>query len=186
MNSEFKDNLMKRDADNQSARARYEKSLAGMLESPLQWWRKAGLILGMLVSVGTLVLCAVLAIHFRHGPAVLLQGFAIGGIFGIAGAIITGRILLRGTYHRRRDSVAQASLIWVFTVLMEVVFMEMDGLYPKSGGRMTLFGLVFFIGGAVLLLRTVIEQSELRTREKLLEVQLDVAEMKDAMGSVGR
>lgn len=30
---------------------------------------------------------------------------------------------------------------------------------------------------------TVIEQSELRTREKLLEVKFDVAEMKEVMGN---
>lgn len=181
MNSEFKDNLMKSEADNSSARARYEKTLAGLMESPLEWPRKAGLIFGFLVSIGTIILSAILAIRFHNGPAVMLEGFALGGAFGIVGAIIVGRILLRGTYHRRRDSVAQANLIWVFVVLMEVVFMEMDGLYPKSGGRMTLFGLVFLIGGAAILLRTVIEQSELRTREKLLEVQLDVAEIKEAM-----
>jgi len=36
------------------------------------------------------------------------------------------------------------------------------------------------IGASVILLRTVAEQSELRTREKLLEIQLDVAELKEA------
>lgn len=186
MNSEFKDNLMKSEADNSSARARYEKALAGLIESPLEWPRKAGLIFGLVVSIATVVISAILAIRFRTGPAVMLEGFALGGAFGIVGAVIIGRILLRGTYHRRRDSVAQANLIWVFVVLMEVVFMEMDGLYPKSGGRMTLFGLVFLIGGAVLLLRTVIEQSELRTREKVLEVQFDLAEIKEAIGKSGR
>ena len=186
MNSEFKDNLMKSDAENASARARYEKSLVGLIESPLQWPRKAGLVFAMLISIGTLVLCAILAIRFRNEPAVMLQGFALGGIFGIVGAILIGRILVRGAHHRRRDSVAQANLIWAFTVLMEVIFMEMDGPYPKSGGRMTIFGLVFLIGGAVLLLRTVLEQSELRTREKLLEVQFDVAKMKEAIGKSGR
>ncbi len=186
MNSQFKDNLMKSEADNASARARYEKSLAGLMEFPLEWPRKSGLVFALLVSIGTVVLSTILAIRFHNGPAVMLEGFALGGVFGIVGAVITARILLRGTYHRRRDTVAQANLIWVFVVLMEVVFMEMDGFYPKTGGRMTLFGLVFLIGGAVLLLRTVIEQSELRTREKLLEVQLDVAEMKEAMGNAAR
>ena len=186
MNSEFKDNLMKSETENSSARARYEKTLAGLMESPLEWPRKAGLVFALLVSIGTVVLSAILAIRFHNGPAVMFEGFALGGVFGIVGAVITGRILLRGAYHRRRDSVAQANLIWGFTVLMEVVFMEMDGLYPKSAGRMTIFGLVFLIGGAVLLLRTVIEQSELRTREKLLEVQFDVAEMKEPIGKSGR
>ena len=36
-------------------------------------------------------------------------------------------------------------------------------------------------GAAVMLLRTVIEQAELRTREKLLEIQYELAELKEAM-----
>ena len=44
----------------------------------------------------------------------------------------------------------------------------------------TILGLVFLIGASVLLLRTVIEQSELRTREKLLELQYDMAEFKES------
>jgi hypothetical protein len=46
---------------------------------------------------------------------------------------------------------------------------------------MTLLGLVFLVGAGVLLLRTVVEQSELKTREKLLELQYEMAELKEAM-----
>jgi hypothetical protein len=38
----------------------------------------------------------------------------------------------------------------------------------------------------VLLLRTVIEQAELQTRQKLLEIQYEMAELKEAMSKQDR
>jgi hypothetical protein len=178
---QFKDKLLAADTQKQSSRTQYERELAGMLESPLEWYRRAGLVFGTLTSIGVVILSAVLAARHRDGPGILLAGLAVGAAFGIAGAIMAGRILLRGSYRHRQDSTAQANLIWVFTVLMVTLFMLMDGFYPKSGSRMTIFGLVFLVGAAVLLLRTVIEQSELRTREKLLEIQYEMAEMKEML-----
>lgn len=179
MNQEFREKLMAAEPDNPAGRAEYEKRLNALLEEPITWKRKGGLLLAIAASLASIVISTVLAVRFRHGPAVVLEAMAIGAGFGIVGLIVAGRILLRGVYHRRRDTVTQANLIWVFTVLLQVTFMEADGLHPQSGMRLTIFGLVFLIGASVLLLRTVIEQSELRTREKLLELQCDVAELKD-------
>jgi len=181
MDSEFKDKLMNADAAESPARLEYERKLAAMLESPLNGSRKAGLVFGTIVGIGTAVLCAVLMIRFRHAPAILPAGLAIGAIFGIAVAIVAGRILLRGTYRHRGDTVTQANVIWVFTVMLTTMLMLMEGLYSKTSVRLTVFGIVFLIGAAVMLLRTVIEQSELRTREKLLEMQYEMAELKEAM-----
>ena len=181
MSQEFREKLMAAEPDNPAGRAEYEKRLAALLEEPITRTRRGGLLLAILVSLATVVVSGVLAVRFRHGPAVVLEGMAIGAVFGIIGLIVAGRILFRGVYHRRGDSVAQANLIWVFTVLLQVTFMEADGLHPQAGMHLTVFGLVFLIGASVLLLRTVIEQSELRTREKLLELQYEMAELKDAL-----
>ncbi len=50
---------------------------------------------------------------------------------------------------------------------------------PNSivGLRMIICGLVFLVVGAVFLIRHVIEQSELKTREKLLEIEYRLAEL---------
>lgn len=176
MSQEFRDKLIAAEPANGAGRAEYEKKLAALLEEPITWTRRGGLVLALLVSLASLVISGVLAVRFRHGPAVVLEAMAIGAGFGIVGLILAGRILLRGVYRRRSDSVAQANLIWIFTVLLQVTLMEADGFYPQTGMRFTIFGLVFLIGASVLLLRTVIEQSELRTREKLLELQCEMAE----------
>jgi hypothetical protein len=185
MTSPFKKNLI--DSDDQTpadapARVRYEKQLAALFESAITPALKSGLIFGALTGVATVILCgSILAVH-RPNPPVLIEAMSLGIVFGIAAAVFCVRVLMRGTYRRRSDATFYAGLIWGFTVLMQVAFMQADSLHPQSAPRFTAFGLVFLIGASVILLRTVIEQSELRTREKLLEIQLEIAEMKQIAG----
>ena len=180
MTREFKNKLMAADLVDSSPRAIYERKVSEMLEAPLQGPRKAGPIFATGVCLFTFVLCVANAIRFRHGPTVVLAGMALGVVFGVIGAILALRILIRGTY-RQRDNAAQAGLIWVFTVLLVTLFMIGEGLASRDSVRMTVWGIVFLISAAVMLLRTVIEQAELRTREKLLEIQYELAELKESM-----
>lgn len=69
---------------------------------------------------------------------------------------------------------------WGFTVLVVTVAMVCA---PENvvGTRMVLSGLVFLVMAAAFLIRHVIEQSELKTREKLLEIEYRLAELADRM-----
>ena len=181
--SSFKSNLLNSDSPlpaDAPARARYEQQLAGLFESPLTPARKAGLVFATAVGIGTAILCTAILILQRPAPPVVIEAMTIGILFGLGGAVVCARSLIRGTFRRRGDATAYAGLIWVFTILMQVTFMQADALHPQTAPRFTAFGLVFLIGASVILLRTVIEQSELRTCEKLLEIQLEIAEMKQA------
>jgi hypothetical protein len=111
---------------------------------------------------------------------------AIGVVFGLAGLGLLGRILLRGTYRHDRDSTQQAGLIWVFVVLLVTIFMVAGGLGSIQGVGLIVCGIVFLIGAGVMLLRTVVEQSELRTREKLLELELRLAKINEDLGKIRR
>ena len=148
-----------------------------MIETPLTWYRRTGIIFAMTACAATVVIAAVIAIRYRQGPASVLEAMALGGVFGLAGLVILGRILLRGKYRRDRDSSAQAGLIWVFVVLLTTVFIAAGGVSTIQGVGLTVIGIVFLIGAGVMLLRTVIEQSELRTHEKLLELELRLAQI---------
>ena len=89
------------------------------------------------------------------------------------------RIAWRGALERRLDSKRIASMVWVFTVLMMVFFL-MAGMSVEDrllGLMMIGNELAFLIGAGVYWLTYRIEQAELNTREKLLQLELRLAEL---------
>jgi hypothetical protein len=185
MNRELQDKLISAEAENPQFRAEYERRLTAMLETPLTWYRKSGLIFGLVVCAATVVLSGVIAFNYPHAPPGVLAGRAVGVVFGLAGLIIVARILYRGVYRLGRDSMVLTGMMWGFVVLLEVIFLMTGGIDFKGIG-LVIFGLVLMIGAGVGLLRTVIEQSELRTREKLLELELRLSKIDEDLGKLGR
>lgn len=181
MNQELRDKLIGADAENPALRAEYERKLAALLEPRLTWYRRTGLVFAMIVCVATVIIAAVVASRFRHGPSSVLAGMAVGAGFGLAGLFLCGRIAIRGTYRMGRDSTAQAGLIWVFVVLLVSIFMVAGGISSIQGVGLTVDGIVFLIGAGLMLLRSVIEDSERRTREKLLELQYELAQISQSL-----
>ena len=185
MNQEFKDKLMDADTENPHLRAEYQRKLAAMLEPPLTWYRRTGLVFAMCVCVVTLIIAAAIAFQFRHGPSSVLAGMAVGAGFGLAGLFLCARILIRGTYRMGRDSTAQAGLIWGFVVLLVTIFMVAGGTSSIRGIGLTVDGIVFLIGAGLMLMRSVIEDGELRTREKLLELQHELSQIRNSLHKHG-
>ena len=74
-----------------------------------------------------------------------------------------------------------AAMVWVFTVLMMVFFL-MVGMSIEDrlkGLLMIANGLAFLVGAGVYFLAFRIEQAELSVREKLLELELRLAELSE-------
>ena len=153
-----------------------------MIEKPLNLYNRIGFAFGAAAAVAGGIAGEVLAVKRRHTSPAAVAGLAIGGVLSLIGAVLAGRVLIRGKLDRQRDPIAYAGIIWCFCVVIVTAFMLAGGIDSVRGIGLTIFGLVFLLGGAVLLLRTVIEQSELRTRQKLLEIELRLAQIADGLG----
>ncbi len=107
-------------------------------------------------------------------------GFAAGALFGIAWAILAIRIIRRGSIHLKLDTGMAAGLSWAFPVFLVTMFMVWA---PNDliGLRMILSALVFLLMGAMFMIRNWIEQSDLQSREKLLEIEYRLAELTEAV-----
>ena len=106
--------------------------------------------------------------------------FAAGALFGIGWAILAIRIFRRGSLNLKTDTGAATGMAWGLPILMLTVSMVYA---PDSimGLRMIVCGLVFLVMGAAFLMRHVVELSELKTREKLLEIEYRLAELSEAV-----
>jgi hypothetical protein len=137
-----------------------------------------------LISAASLVMAvflAFLAVTAANLPLVARIGLGTGTLFGLAWAAWSFRVARRGTMDLRVDSRRMASLVWVFAVLMMTFFL-MVGMSAKDrmlGLMLITQGLAFLVGAAVFLITHCIAQAELSTREKLLQLELRLAELSE-------
>ncbi len=134
------------------------------------------------VSLAALVsatVCGALALTEPTLPTLARSGLAVGVLFGLAWAAVGARICWRGELDLKLDARRIAAMVWTFTVLMMVFFLlvGMSAQDRLLGLTMIASGLAFLIAAAVYWLNYRIEQSELNTREKLLQIELRLAEM---------
>jgi hypothetical protein len=180
-NRAFRQRLLKAEPVTPALKERYHKELQAMFEKQLGgpgrwiWLGSAILGLGFAVLFGTLAVVAP-----AEFPWWGRLGFAVGALFGVGWLWLGLRVFRRGSLHLKYDTGAATGMSWVFVVLMVTLAMVFA---PEDlvGLRMILSTFVFLVMGAVFLIRHVIEQSELKTREKLLEIEYRLAELTESI-----
>lgn len=136
------------------------------------------------VAVASLVMAVFLgflAVTEAKLPLMARIGLGTGTLFGLAWMFVAGRVAWRGVMDLKSDSRRIASMVWIFTVLMMMFFL-MVGMSAKDrmlGLMLITQGLAFLIGAAVYFLTFCIGQAELATRERLLQLELRLAEMSE-------
>ena len=177
-----RERLLALEPETPALRAEYERSLAAMLEVPLSRTRRVSLsavLAGAVASAG--LLTALLLTE--PVPGRTRVAFAVGIAFALAWVLYATRILWRGTYRRRGDSTAAANMAFGFTMATAVGFalVMRERLDP-----FLMFGFLFVLPAAVVLLRTVVEQSEIRTHERILELEYRLARLAEGLGGEPR
>jgi hypothetical protein len=126
-------------------------------------------------------LCGYLAVMQTELPTVARVGLGIGTLFGLTGAVLLARVLRRGALNLKIDNRRIAAMVWVFTVLMMTCFL-MLGMSMENrvnGVLMIAYGLTFLVCAGVFLVVYRVEQAEFSLREKLLELELRLAELSE-------
>jgi hypothetical protein len=180
---DFRDRLLAIERVTPSLKEHHQTEMKNMLERKLTGFRRSVWLVASLFGAASAV--AFLAIAF-FGPAELgasgRVALGVGALFGVAWAALGIRIFIRGVLDLRWDAGVYAALCWVLPVLLST-FMLVAAPEGVVGLRMIAASIVFLIGGAVFLLRHVVEQSELNTRQRLLEVELQLAELAEILKS---
>jgi hypothetical protein len=177
--TKFGDRLLAVEPLSPNSRHQLQKELHAMFARELTTPRR--LIFGVvaLVALVSAAVCGSLALTEPNLPTLARVGLATGTLFGLAWTAVAARIGWRGTLDLRLDARSIAVMVWVFTVLTMVFFL-MVGMSAEDrllGLMMIANGLAFLIGAAVYWLTYRIEQAELNTREKLLHLELRLAEL---------
>ena len=168
--------LLALEPEEPALRAEYERRLNMMLEIPLSPVRRTGTVVVMVAAAAMAVLFAAL-LATESVPWKTRSAFGIGLLFAAAWVAYAVRILRRGKYHRRTDPTTAANMAWAFSVVTAVAF----ALLTPHKDPFVIFGFLFVLPAAVILLRTVTEQSEMRTQERLLELEYKLARLTEML-----
>jgi hypothetical protein len=164
-----------------NARQQIQQELHSMFIRELTTTRRVVFGIVAIVALTTALVCASLAVTEPTLPALPRIGLSVGTLFGLAWAVVAARICWRGVLDVKLDARRIAAMVWVFTVLMMVFFL-MAGMTAKDrmlGLMMIANGLAFLIGAGVYWITYRIEEAELNTREKLLQLELWLAELSE-------
>jgi hypothetical protein len=174
----FSDRLVAVEPLSADSRQKLQQELHDMFVKELNVPHRIFLSIVGVAGLASAVVCGSLAVTEANLPTLARVGLGVGTLFGLAWAAMAARIVRRGTMDIRHDNRRIAAMVWVFTVLMTVFFL-MVGMSMEDrllGLMMIAQSLAFLIGAGVYLLAYRIEQAELGIREKLLELELRLAE----------
>lgn len=177
----FREDLLKSEQVTPALKERYEREIRAMLEKQLTGVRRWVWLGSAILGVAFALLFGTLAIVTPADfPLVGRVGFAAGAFFGIGWAVLGIRGFRRRSLDLKKDSGAAAGLAWALPIILLTLWM-VSAPDTIVGLRMILSGLVFLVMGLAFLMRHVIELSELKTRERLLEIEYRLAELAETV-----
>jgi hypothetical protein len=176
----FTERLVAADRPSPNARQRYEKELKAMLEKSLSPRQRGAYLLGaafLLVIAGFFGLTASFAPELKEEffPYIMAY-FVMTAIASLAAAYMLGRGFWSGSIRRNGSAVVGIGVIYLG--LLGWIFMLMARHIPELlRDDVRVFGLVLLIYAAVAWVRHRIAQAELTTNQKMLELELRLAEI---------
>lgn len=176
----FRDELLDMEKPTANYKEKYEKEVQAMVEKKLTGVNKWLHVLSLIMGLGFLALFGTVAVITpKEFPLWGRSIFALGAVFGLIIIILEAWILKKGTVNLRTDNMAMAGLGWCFVVIVASIVLVYSGELPEpiTGVRMIVCILVFEVMAAAILLKAIIERSEVKTREKLLEIEYRIAEL---------
>jgi hypothetical protein len=180
-NDQFRERLLTMERVTPSLKEHYEQEIQAMLEKKLSRAGRIVWLLATIASLGFAIVFLALAVLLPTSyPWQVRLGFVGGALFGLGWALLGVRILRRGSLNLRIDEGFAAGMAWVWPVFLVTIFLVWA---PDNmvGMRMIVSGLAFLLMGAVFLLASIIRQSELSGREKLLEIEYKLAELTETI-----
>lgn len=180
---DFADQLIAAQRVEPTLRQRYEQEMKAMLEQPLTKTRKTSFTLSAIICAVMMVMLTIAALSSHRAHIGLRIGLGLGAVYAAGWLIMSLRILRRGTFHVRNDSKVMSSWPWIFMVALVTLILFMTGQRSDSVKSvwMMLFGLTFLLMASMFVIQYWISDARLKVEERLLEVQLRVAELAEEM-----
>jgi hypothetical protein len=190
----FVDQLLAADPPSADARQHYEKRMRTMFEKTLTRGERRGyLVVAIVFGLNGLVAAIIPGLNALYGwPSppnpvgpewkFIRTWYLLSGMALLAVAVILFRAYRRGIVSQRTANDWTAGTAVGFTGVLGCLFLFMARTIPEMlGDEMAILGLVLMGYAAVAWIRHCVVRAEMRTAEKLLEIELRVAEIGETL-----
>jgi hypothetical protein len=160
---------------------KYRREVAALQEKRLSPTQRAIVVF---VTIGTLAAAVFMgwlaAVPPRPLPMLSRFGLGFWSICSLVASLLASGVV-KGGVIRRMDPNRIVAFIYKNLVIFSITMLALMGQVPDIGKRVIMgsIALLFFGMGCAYLITTRLEQMELRTREKLLEIELELQQVAD-------
>jgi hypothetical protein len=171
----FRERLLS--VEKSSPTEKYRKEMAELHERRLSPTQRAIIVLVTVSALaGAVFMGWLAAIPPRHLPMLSRLGLGFWAICSLIASVLASGVAKRGVMRRKIDPNRIVAFIYVSLVVFAITMLALMGQVPDVGTRVVMgaIALLFFGMGCVFLITSRLEQMELRTREKLLEIELEL------------
>ena len=181
-NRSFADGLLAAETQSQTYREKYEREIAEMIDKKLTARSRVWLWLSMCAGLAFCLVFAYAIMATTQPNLLATIGLTSCSVFGFAWAVIMAWTLKRGSIDMKSHTMATAALPWGFVIIVLTILIVESGEEPsiETVGAVV-NGIAFLVMAAMFLISAMITRSELRTREKLLEIEMKLAEIGEAL-----
>ena len=186
-NDDFANQLIAAQRVEPTLRQRYEREMTNMFEQSLTPKRKISFIASAVLCTVMTVMLTIAAVSSKGAPVGVRIGVGLGALYALGWLVMSVRILRRGTFHARNDWRAMSAWPWVFVVVLVTLILVMTGQRSDSVKSvwLLLYGLTFLMCASVFLIQYWIGDARMKLEERMLELQLRVAELAEELKKRG-
>jgi hypothetical protein len=173
----FREGLLK--AEKSTPGEKYRKDLAGLRERRLTGPQRVTLVVLIVFCVAASVRMGGAALSATSNLVMLARiGLGVGALASLAWAVLLGVAAKRGVIPRKDPVVLNRILVMAVVVAVGVTTFVALAMPDRARGTQVLITeTIFLVIAAGFFLQGLIEQAELRTREKLIEMEIQMQEV---------
>jgi hypothetical protein len=177
----FRDKLLDMEKPNAGYKEKYEKEVLAMLEKKLTFFGRLVYVVTGLIALAAGVWYGIAGILGLMGAPLLSRiVFVVIAMISLAFVGLAAWTVKSGTTRLNIQPPVVAGMIWALVVVMLAGLMSkgmrVEPIWAIQG---VVYGIVFLMVASLLMVLTCIRQSELKTREKLLEIEYRIADLAD-------
>jgi len=176
----FRNQLLAMESMNPTLREHYEREVKAMIEKQLTWYARVAHTGGLCLGLFFLIAFGRIAIILPGG---LLETqrllWSLGAIAGLAIISVEASILKKGAVNLKIDGFVMAWIPWAAIVVFGSISMALGVISTDALVHL----LFFFVMASTFMIQAIVERSEVKTREKLLEIEYQIAELTEKLES---